>query len=388
MQNIKLLNKISKCGTNELCRDIYNVGEDVDAPVGILVRSAAMHEMEIPETLLGIARAGAGVNNIPIAKCTEAGVVVFNTPGANANAVKELVICGLMLSARNIIGGIEWAKGLDSDVAKTVEKGKGQFAGHEISGKTLGVIGLGAIGGLVANTAIHLGMNVIGCDPYLSIEAAWNLNHHVERAATYDEIYAKADYITFHIPATETTRGIINAENIAKMRDGVKILNFSRSELASEDDVIAAIESGKVSAYVTDFPTERMLGVKGVVAIPHLGASTEESEDNCAKMAAIQLDDYIRHGNIKNSVNFPAVSMPESTGYRVCVLHKNVPAMISKITQSLSEHGINIENMTNKSRGDVAYSMFDVCTPVPESVIDDINAIDGIIRGRFIDQKN
>lgn len=387
MLNIKLLNKISKCGTEELCPEIYNVGEGVDAPVGILVRSCAMHDMDMPKTLLGIARAGAGVNNIPIAKCTDAGVVVFNTPGANANAVKELVICGLMLSARNIIGGIEWARGLDSDVAKTVEKGKGQFAGHEISGKTLGVIGLGAIGGLVANTAIHLGMNVIGCDPYLSVDAAWNLNHHVERAASYDEIYEKADYITFHIPATETTKGIINSENIAKMRDGVKILNFSRSELANEDDVISAIESGKISAYVTDFPTEKMIGVKGVVAIPHLGASTEESEDNCARMAALQLDDYIRNGNIKNSVNFPAMSMPVTTGYRVCVLHKNIPAMISKVAQSLSEHGINIEHMMNKSRGDVAYSMFDVCGEVPASVIDDINAIDGVIRGRFIVQK-
>ena len=386
MQNIKLLNKISKCGTDELCPKTYCVGDDVDSPVGILVRSAAMHDMEMPETLLGIARAGAGVNNIPIAKCTDAGVVVFNTPGANANAVKELVICGLMLSARNIIGGIEWARGLDFDVAKTVEKGKGQFAGHEISGKTLGVIGLGAIGGLVANTAIHLGMNVIGCDPYLSVDAAWNLNHHVERAASYDEIYESADYITFHIPATEATKGIINTENIAKMRDGVKILNFSRSELACEDDVIAAIESGKISAYVTDFPTEKMIGVKGVVAIPHLGASTEESEDNCARMAAIQLDDYIRNGNIKNSVNFPAMSMPKSTGYRVCVLHKNVPAMISKIAQSLSEHGINIEHMMNKSRGEVAYSVFDVCGEVPDVVVCDINAIDGVIRGRFIIQ--
>ena len=387
MQNIKLLNKISKCGTDELCPEIYNVGEGVDEPVGILVRSAAMHDMEMPKTLLGIARAGAGVNNIPIARCTDAGVVVFNTPGANANAVKELVICGLMLSARNIIGGIEWARGLDSDVAKTVEKGKGQFAGHEISGKTLGVIGLGAIGGLVANTAIHLGMNVIGCDPYLSVDAAWNLNHHVERAASYDEIYERADYITFHIPATETTKGIINTENIAKMRDGVKILNFSRSELANETDVIAAIESGKISAYVTDFPTENMLNVNGVVAIPHLGASTEESEDNCARMAALQLDDYIRNGNIKNSVNFPAMSMPVSTGYRVCVLHKNIPSMISKVAQSLSDHGMNIEHMMNKSRGDAAYSMFDVCGEVPASVIDDINAIDGVIRGRFIVQK-
>ncbi len=387
MQNIKLLNKISRCGTDVLCPEIYNVGESVESPVGILVRSAAMHDMELPESLLGIARAGAGVNNIPIDKCTNAGIVVFNTPGANANAVKELVICGLMLSARNIIGGIEWARGLDCDVAKTVEKGKGRFAGHEISGKTLGVIGLGAIGGLVANTAIHLGMNVIGCDPYLSIDAAWSLNHHVERASNYNEIYEKADYITFHIPATETTKGIINAENISKMKDGVKILNFSRSELACEDDVISAIESGKISAYVTDFPTEKMLNVKGVVAIPHLGASTEESEDNCARMAALQLDDYIRNGNIKNSVNFPAVSMPQSTGYRVCALHKNVPSMISGIAQSLSEHGINIENMTNKSRGDVAYSMFDVCSPVPASVIDGINAIEGVIRGRFISYK-
>ena len=384
IKNIKLLNKIAKVGTDKLDPNLFNVGEDVDAPYGIMVRSANMLDMEFNPELRAIARAGAGVNNIPIDRCTEAGIVVFNTPGANANAVKELVICGLMLASRDVVGGIKWAGELTENVAKAVEKGKGQFAGVEVAGKTLGVIGLGAIGGMVANTAVHLRMNVVGCDPYLSVEAAWNLNHHVNKAATYDDIYATADYITLHVPSTPTTKGMINKETIAKMKDGVRILNFARADLVNADDLKEALESGKVAAYVTDFPTEDVLNVKGVVAIPHLGASTEESEDNCAVMAAMELADYMANGNIANSVNFPAVSMPRSTDCRLCILHRNVPSMLSKFTTLCSEQGINIENMTSKSRGDVAFTLLDVNGMPAESSIDALKALDAVLRVRVI----
>ena len=360
IKNIKLLNKIAKIGTDKLDRSLFNVGEDVDAPYGIMVRSASMHEMEFNSELRAIARAGAGVNNIPIERCTENGIVVFNTPGANANAVKELVIAGLMLASRDVVGGVKWAGTLTEDVAGQVEKGKSKFAGVEVAGKTLGVIGLGAIGGMVANTAVHLRMEVVGCDPYLSVEAAWSLNHHIEKAATYNDIYACSDYITLHVPSTPQTKGMINKDTIAKMKDGVRILNFARADLVNADDLKEALASGKVAAYVIDLPTEEVLNVKGVVAIPHLGASTEESEDNCAVMAADELSDYIANGNIRNSVNFPAVSMPRSSDCRLCILHKNVPAMLTKFTAICAEQGINIENMTSKSRGDVAYTMLDV----------------------------
>ena len=384
IKNIKLLNKIAKVGTNRLDPKLFNVGEDVEAPYGIMVRSANMLDMEFNPELRAIARAGAGVNNIPIDRCTENGVVVFNTPGANANAVKELVICGLMLSSRDVVGGIKWAGELTENVAKSVEKGKGQFAGVEVAGKTLGVIGLGAIGGMVANTAVHLRMNVVGCDPYLSVEAAWNLNHHINKAATYDDIYACSDYITLHVPSTPQTKGMINKETIAKMKDGVRILNFARADLVNAEDLKEALASGKVAAYVTDFPTEEVLNVKGVVAIPHLGASTEESEDNCAVMAADELSDYIANGNIRNSVNFPAVTMPRTGDARICVLHKNIPAMLSSITGVCSEQGLNIENMTNKSRGEVAYTLLDL-TGAPEAdSLDKLKAIDGVIRVRII----
>ena len=384
IKNIKLLNKIAKVGTDRLDRSLFNVGEDVDAPYGIMVRSANMLDMEFNPELRAIARAGAGVNNIPIDRCTENGVVVFNTPGANANAVKELVICGLMLASRDVVGGIKWAGELTENVAKAVEKGKGQFAGIEIAGKTLGVIGLGAIGGMVANTAVHLRMDVVGCDPYLSVEAAWNLNHHVNKAATYDDIYACSDYITLHVPSTPQTKGMINKETIAKMKDGVRILNFARADLVNAADLKEALESGKVAAYVTDFPTEEVLNVKGIVAIPHLGASTEESEDNCAVMAADELSDYIANGNIRNSVNFPAVSMPRSGDARLCVLHRNIPAVLSSITAVCSEQGLNIENMTNKSRGEIAYTLVDI-TGAPEAdSLDKLKAIDGVIRVRII----
>ena len=384
IKNIKLLNKIAKVGTDRLDPALFNVGEDVDAPYGIMVRSANMLDMEFNPELRAIARAGAGVNNIPIDRCTENGVVVFNTPGANANAVKELVICGLMLASRDVVGGIKWAGELTENVAKAVEKGKGQFAGVEVAGKTLGVIGLGAIGGMVANTAVHLRMDVVGCDPYLSVEAAWNLNHHVNKAATYDDIYACSDYITLHVPSTPQTKGMINKETIAKMKDGVRILNFARADLVNAADLKEALESGKVAAYVTDFPTEEVLNTKGIVAIPHLGASTEESEDNCAVMAADELSDYIANGNIRNSVNFPAVSMPRTGDTRLCVLHRNIPAVLSSITAVCSEQGLNIENMTNKSRGEVAYTLIDL-TGAPEAdSLDKLKSIDGVIRVRII----
>ncbi len=384
IKNIKLLNKIAKVGTDKLDPALFNVGEEVDAPYGIMVRSANMLDMEFNSELRAIARAGAGVNNIPIDRCTEQGVVVFNTPGANANAVKELVIAGLMLASRDVIGGVNWAGTLTEDVAKQVEKGKSKFAGVEVAGKTLGVIGLGAIGGMVANTAVHLRMDVVGCDPYMSIEAAWNLNHNVTKAATYDDIYAVSDYITLHVPSTPQTKGMINKETIAKMKDGVRILNFSRADLVNAADLKVALESGKVAAYVTDFPTEEVLNTKGIVAIPHLGASTEESEDNCAVMAAQELSDYLANGNIRNSVNFPAISMPRSGDARICVLHKNIPAVISSITTICSEQGLNIENMTNKSRGEVAYTIIDLTGKADADSLEKLKAIDGIIRVRIL----
>ena len=382
---IQLLNKIAKVGLAEL-GNAYTVGEEIQNPDGIMVRSAVMHEMEFGTDLKAIARAGAGVNNIPIDRCSEAGIVVFNTPGANANGVKELAICALLLAARDVVGGIEWAKSLkgSTDVAKQVEKGKSKFAGNELKGKTLGVIGLGAIGGMIANTAISLGMKVIGCDPFLSVEGAWNLDRNVVRAATYDEIFANADYITLHVPATKETKNMICTANIAKMKDGVKIINLSRADLVSAPDLKTAMADGNVSAYVTDFPTEEILEIPGVVAIPHLGASTEESEENCAVMAARELDDYLTNGNIKNSVNFPNVEMPRSGASRICVLHANVPAVITKVTAAISDEGLNIENMTNKSKGDNAYTMVDISSAPSDAAINHIVSLEGIYRVRVV----
>ncbi len=381
--NIQLLNKIAAVGLNQL-DDSYNVGENIENPDGIMVRSAVMHEMEFAPSLKAIARAGAGVNNIPIERCSENGIVVFNTPGANANGVKELAICALLLAARDVVGGIAWANTLTEDVAKQVEKGKSKFAGTELMGKTLGVIGLGAIGGKIANTAIHLGMNVIGCDPFLSIEGAWNLNHRVSRAATYDEVFEKSDYITLHVPATKETKNMICAESIAKMKDGVKIINLSRADLVNAAELKEAIAAGKVSAYVTDFPTEEVINTPGVVAIPHLGASTEESEDNCAVMAARELDDYLKNGNIKNSVNYPNVEMPRSAVSRICVLHQNIPSILTKITAAVADEGLNIENMTNKSKGENAYTVLDVSSTPSDDAIARISAVEGINRVRVI----
>ena len=386
MKNIQLLNKIAKVGTDRLDPAVYNIGDAVTAPEGIMVRSAHMLDMDFNPELLAIARAGAGVNNIPLDRCTEQGIVVFNTPGANANGVKELAICALFLASRNIIGGIDWVKTLadDPDAAKTVEKGKSKFAGCEIKGKTLGVIGLGAIGGMVANAAVRLGMKVVGCDPYLSVEGAWNLDHHINHAATYEEVYQQSDYITIHVPATADTKGMINTETMAMMKEGVKIINLSRDSLVKSADMIAALESGKVSCYVTDFATPDLIGVKNAILIPHLGASTEESEDNCAVMAARELDDYLANGNIKNSVNFPAVSMPRSGDARVCVLHKNVPGMLTQLTGVMADAGLNIENMTNKSRGDVAYTIFDITGNADTAIADKLMALDAVLRVRVI----
>ena len=386
MYKIKTYNKISKSGL-EVFDDKYTIGDEVENPDGAIVRSAALHDTVFPESLKAIARAGAGTNNIPIDRCSEQGIVVFNTPGANANAVKELVIAGMLISSRRVIPAIEWAKtlkGQGAEVGKLVEKGKSAFAGPELKGKTLGVIGLGAIGVLVANAANHLGMKVFGYDPYLSINSAWNLTHNAVHIYDIKEIFEKCDYISVHVPLTDTTRNLINADTIATMKDGVRILNFARGELVNSTDIKVALESGKVAAYVTDFPSDEVLDVDGVIAIPHLGASTPESEDNCAEMAANELIDYIENGNITNSVNLPAISMPRSGKHRVCVIHKNIPNMLTAITGIIAADGINIENMLNKSRGDYAYTMVDVADADADNVTNEIAAIDGVIKVRVI----
>ncbi len=386
MKKIQYLNKIAKVGTDRLDPTEYTLGADIENPDGILVRSAVMHDMPFGDNLLAIARAGAGVNNIPVDACSEKGIVVFNTPGANANGVKELTVCALMLASRNIVGGIEWANTLagTEGVAKAVEAGKSKFAGREIYGKTLGVIGLGAIGGMVANTAVHLGMTVVGCDPFLSVEAAWNIDRHVNKAKTFDDVYAAADYITLHVPATKDTKGMINKDTLAKMKDGVRIINLARADLVNAADLKEALASGKVAAYVTDFPTEETVGVPGIVTIPHLGASTEESEDNCAVMAANELDEYLRTGNIKNSVNFPTVVMPVSGDVRICVLHANIPQTLSKITSEISAHGINIENLINQSKGQYAYTVIDISGSLPDGTKDALLGIEGVVRVRVL----
>lgn len=386
MKNIKLMNKIAAVGVNVFDKNKYTVSEDAENPEAIMVRSASLHDMEMPKSLLAIARAGAGVNNIPVEACAKEGIVVFNTPGANANGVKELAVAALVLASRDIVGGIEWVKSIsdDPDVAKTVEKGKSKFAGIEILGKTLGVIGLGAIGGLVANTAKNLGMKVVGCDPYLTVQAAWSLSSSVHSAQSYDEIYEISDYITLHVPATATTKGMINKETIAKMKDGVRIINLSRADLVNAADMKEALESGKVAAYVTDFPTPDMIGVKGAVCIPHLGASTAESEDNCAVMAANELCEFLESGNIKNSVNYPTVSIPHTGAARICICHLNVANMLSQITSIVSSKGINIENLSNGSKGDFAYTIVEISVAVPDGVAEEISAIDGVIKVRIL----
>lgn len=386
MYNIQTLNKIAACGTDIFNKELYTVADNFENPDAIMVRSAAMHDMEFGSNLLAIARAGAGVNNIPVDKCAEMGICVFNTPGANANAVKELVIAGLLLASRNIAGAMDWVKTLkgDENAPKAVEKGKSQFVGPEIQGKTLGIIGLGAIGCLVANAALAIGMKVVGVDPFMSVNAALRLNPAVKVVNSNDAVYAEADYISVHVPCNADTKGFINAEAIAKMKDGVRILNFARGELVNDADLIAAIENKKVARYVTDFPNANTIGVDGIVAIPHLGASTPESEDNCAVMAANELIDYIENGNITNSVNLPDASM-NATGKKICIIHKNIPSVISQITAIFGNNGINIENMLNKSKKDYAYTMIDAqCSEVADSAISEINAVDGVIRVRVI----
>ncbi|MDR0984377.1 MAG: 3-phosphoglycerate dehydrogenase [Ruminococcus sp.] len=385
--NIQTLNKISPLGTDYFDKEKYTVGDDINNPTGVLVRSASMLETEFNPEMLAIARAGAGVNNIPIDRASEAGIAVFNTPGANANAVKELVVLGLLMSSRKVPDALEFAKtlkGKGSEVGKLVEKGKSEFTGPEIKGKTLGIIGLGAIGALVANVAIHLGMNVIGTDPFMSVGSALRLSPHVKVTASRDDIYKEADYISIHVPFNNDTKGFINADSISKMKDGVRILNFARGELVNDSDIIAAIGANKVFAYVTDFPNENTLGIPGIIAIPHLGASTPESEDNCAVMAALELIDYIEFGNIKNSVNLPDAEM-FPVGTKVCVIHKNIPAVISAITSEFAKLHLNIENMLNKSKKDYAYSCFDITGgDITDDIVDNISKITGVIRVRVI----
>lgn len=386
MFQIQTLNKISKVGTCRLDAAKYAIADAPENPDAIMVRSAAMHDMEFGSNLLAIARAGAGVNNIPVDKCAEQGIVVFNTPGANANAVKELVVAGLLLSSRKISEAMAWVPSLKEEgdnVGKLVEKGKSQFAGPEIKGKTLGIIGLGAIGALVANVAIDLGMQVIGTDPFLSVGAALRLSPAVQVAKSADEVLAAADYLTLHVPCNADTKGFINAAAIAKMKDGARVLNFARGELVNDADMIAALEAGKIACYVTDFPNANTIGVKNIIAIPHLGASTPESEDNCAMMAADELSAYLEQGNIINSVNFPNAEM-HANGTKLCVLHKNVPTIIAQITSALGDAGKNIDNMVNASKKDNAYTMIDVAGDVADSIVDTVKAIDGVIRVRVI----
>ncbi|HIY30981.1 MAG TPA: phosphoglycerate dehydrogenase [Candidatus Mediterraneibacter avicola] len=380
------LNPISHAGLDQLDEN-YVKTEDVKDADAILVRSAKMHDMEFGSNLKLIARAGAGVNNIPLDRCAEEGIVVFNTPGANANGVKELVLAGMLLAARDIIGGINWVQEYeeDGDIAKITEKKKKAFAGTEIQGKKLGVIGLGAIGVLVANAAVNLGMEVYGYDPYLSVDAAWKLSRHIHHAKTVDELYNQCDYITVHVPATDDTKGMIDKNAISLMKSGVVILNFARDILVNQEDIVDALVSGKVRCYVTDFPTKEIVGVKGSIVIPHLGASTEESEDNCAKMAASELRDFLENGNIHHSVNYPDCDMGvKSSAARVTVLHRNVPKMLGQFTGIMAEQGINISLMTNKSRKEYAYTMMDVDAEVPAEVEEKIAAVDGVLRVRVL----
>ena len=386
MYHVHYLNKISPKGT-ALWTENYTAAEHLDGAEAALVRSASMHEMELPESLLAVARAGAGVNNIPLTTCADQGIVVFNTPGANANGVMEMALCGMLLACRDVVGGINWVQSIkdEGDVSKKVEKGKSQFAGNEIMGKRLGVIGLGAIGGPLANAARRLGMEVYGCDPYISIEAAWHLDHHIVRVKTREEIYENCDIISIHVPLLPDTKGMINEEAISKMRDGAIILNFARGGLVDNDAIENALKCGKVRRYVTDFPDERTANMPGVIAIPHLGASTEESEDNCAKMAVKQVMNYLENGNIVNSVNYPNLDMGicRTTG-RIAILHKNIPNSLGQFTSALAEDNVNIAGMQNASRGEYAYTMLDIDQPASWEVVEHLKGINGVLRVRVI----
>ena len=383
MYNIKTLNKIAKVGTDIFDKAAYTVGDEVENPAGIMVRSAKLHDMEFNKELLAIARAGAGVNNIPVDRCAEEGIVVFNTPGANSNAVKELAICALLLSSRKITEAAAWAASLKGtpDAPKTVEGGKAKFAGPEIMGKTLGIIGLGAIGSKIANAAVSLGMKVIGYDPYLSVNTALLLNPHVKVVAEIDDIYKNSDYITIHVPYTPDTKNTIDAPQIALMKDGVRLINLARGELINSQAVVDAIKAGKVAKYVTDFADDIVLGEENIIVLPHLGASTPESEDNCAVMAANELIDYIENGTIRHSVNFPDAELAKTGDNLVCVLHKNTPALLSQITTAVAGKGANIENLVNKSKKDWAYTMLDVKGDVDAASIE---AVEGVVRVRVL----
>ena len=385
MYNIQTLNKISAVGTDVFDKSKYAVAEEIANPDAIMVRSAKMHDMQFGDNLLAIARAGAGVNNIPVERCAQEGICVFNTPGANSNAVKELAVCALLLASRKIVEAASWAASLKGtpDAPKTVEGGKSKFAGPEIAGKTLGIIGLGAIGGKIANAAEALGMKVIGYDPYISIGAALHLDPTVKIVSDINEIYTNSDYITIHMPYTPQTKNTIDAEQIAMMKDGVRLINLARGELINSEAVVKAIADGKVAKYVTDFADDVVLGAENVIVLPHLGASTPESEDNCAVMAAEELIEYIENGNIRNSVNLPNASM-NAVGTKICIIHKNVPTTIASITTAVGNEGINIENMVNASKKDFAYTMLDVTGDVPPTVEGKINAVDGVIRVRVI----
>lgn len=386
MFNIHYLNKLSKKGTALWTEDYQNT-ETIENADAIMVRSAAMHDMALPENLLAVARAGAGVNNIPLDKCAQQGIVVFNTPGANANGVKEMAICGMLLGSRDVIGGINWVQSIknEGDIAKKVEKGKSQFAGNEIMDKKLGVIGLGAIGGPLANAAIQLGMKVYGYDPYISIDAAWHLDSHIQPVKTLDEIYENCDIITVHVPLLDSTRKMINAESIAKMKEGVILLNFARDALVDDDALEVALQAKKVKCYVTDFPNDRTANMEGVIAIPHLGASTEESEDNCAKMAVKQVMNYLQNGNIVNSVNFPNCDMGIcSKESRITILHGNIPNSLSRFTTTLSKENINISDLMNRSRGEYAYTMLDLDHKASDALVEELKNIEGVLRVRVI----
>lgn len=388
MYKIQTLNKISSKGLDLFSHENYEVASELSTPDAIILRSFKMHDMELPKSLKAIGRAGAGVNNIPIDVCSEKGIVVFNTPGANANAVKELVLTGMLMASRNVVAGVNWAQSLKNEgdsVPALVEKGKAQFNGCELMGKTLGVVGLGAIGALVANDALALGMNVIGYDPYLSVDAAWELSSQVQKATGLETLLGKVDYLTIHVPLLDSTKGMYNAEKFAMMKSGVKIMNFARGELINNADMLAALKSGKVSTYVTDFPTADLLGVDGVIPVPHLGASTDEAEENCAMMASRQLKDFLETGNIVNSVNFPNCVLPLRPNLkRLLIANKNIPNMISEMTSLLAKNGINIYDMLNKSRGDVAYTIIDTEDNVSQDMIDKIGAIDGVKMVRMI----
>ena len=386
MYHVHYLNPISPKGT-ALWTEAYNTTDNMASAEAVMVRSAQMHDLELPENLLAVARAGAGVNNIPLDKCAEKGIVVFNTPGANANGVVEMAMCGMLLGCRDVVGGINWVQSIkdEGDVAKKVEKGKSKFAGHEIKGKKLGVIGLGAIGGPLANNAIKLGMEVYGCDPFISIDAAWHLDSNIIRVKTREEIFSQCDIVSVHVPLLDDTRKMINAETIAMMKDGVIILNFARDALVDDEAMEAALKSGKVKRYVTDFPNDKTAGMEGVIAIPHLGASTEESEDNCAKMAVKQVMNYLENGNIVNSVNFPTCDMGICTKpARITILHRNIPNLLSRFTTAVAEENINISDMRNRRKGAYAYTILDIDGQVSDAAVEHLKQINGVLRIRVI----